>query len=208
MAREDSLRAFMQAKVDYRVSAAAPSLAWSLARRLEPLLAKLPPSCLGEWGQAPGGLIVFGDAACEYSPGAFTHQGRTMCGAAMLPTHAFLEDASPGVRVISRLLDHLLGSYFDLPARFITEEPPGADGWDAFHRRLVAAHQAGYADDERARESTTDYFAWAFAGYMLDRKTLSATDPLADRLFRSTLFSEAFWRRHPRRPCPEGGAIV
>ncbi len=206
--RDNALRTFMQTKVEYRDGASAPPLSWRLARRLESLLAAFPPSCLGEWAEAPGGLIVFGDADCQYRPDAFTHQGRKMHGVALLPASTFIDDAGPGVRVLSRLVDHFLGAYFGVPARFITEDLPGVDGWDAFHRQLVSHFQTGYADDEPARQSVPGYFAWAFSRYLLDRQSLGAADPLAYRLLRSTLFSEGYWRGHPRRPRPESDVIL
>lgn len=204
----NALRAFMHTKVEYRAGAATPPLAWRLARKLESLLASLPSSLLHELTEAPGGLIFFGESECQYRPDAFTHQGRATRGVALLPASTFIDDVGPGVRVFARLVDHFLGSYFAVPARFITEEPPGVDGWDAFHRQLLSAYRAGYADDAQARQSVADYFAWAFSGFLLDRQSLSAADPLAHRLLRSTLFSEDYWRGHPRRPRPESGTIV
>ncbi|MFN2225270.1 MAG: hypothetical protein ACK2UY_03165, partial [Anaerolineae bacterium] len=52
----------------------------------------------------------------------------------------------------------------------------------------------GYGVDEVARASVRNYFARSLAWYCRDREGLNVADPQIDKWFRTTLWSEAFWR--------------
>ncbi len=57
----------------------------------------------------------------------------------------------------------------------------------------------GYAVDEIAASSVRAYFAQSLAIYCQDQQRLNIADPQIHKWFRSTLWSEAFWRRKERQ---------
>jgi len=202
-----ALRTFLQVKVAYRGESAVEAISWKLARRLEALLSALPDTCLAELAAANGGLVVFAHSPNRYSAEPTTFAELQQRGIAQLNGAAFLSDTSPALPIIGSLLDHYLGSRFESD-RMISTHAPGVPGWDDVHHRLLAAYATGYADSGEALHSPSAYWTWAFAGYLANRRRLSQVDPLAFRLLHSTVFDEAFWRGHPRRPQPASGAIV
>lgn len=208
MNRTTALGLFQRAKVKHCLAPGRRPTAWELRRHLDSFLSRLPAACLQEMTEAPGGFVAFTEADTTYHPGAWRHGSCAAQGVAVLNAPAFLEDPAPGLRALAGLLDHLLGSLCALPAQFISAGQPYSPHWSEFHRRLVAAHQLGYADDPAALQSSTGYFQWACARYLVDADDLQATDPQAHRLLRSTVFSAAFWQGHPLRPRPDSQAIL
>jgi hypothetical protein len=206
--RTAALVSFQRTKVRYCLPAGHSPAPWALRRRLDSYLIRLPAACLREMTEASGGFVAFSDGDTAYHPGPWQSPDCALQGVAVLNASSFLEDPRPGLYALARLLDHLLGSLCTLPARFITDGQAHSPHWADFYRRLVAAHQLGYADDPAAQGSLAVYFRWAFAGYLEDPGALQSTDPRAHRLLHSTLFSAAFWQGHPLRPRPDGLEIL
>jgi len=203
------LQAFLRAKVQFAALPSDPSGNWKLRRRLEALLAPLPAPCLLELTEVRAGFICLWHGDNEYRPDVVRCQGHDALQAvAFINAGGLLDDPRPGLRAVARLMDHFLGSYLALPARYISDEEPGIPGWDDFHRRLVAACCLHYADDPAAHVGPGPYLQWAWTEYLLQPRELNTLDPAAYRLLRSTVFSPSFWRGHPRRPRPSTTAIV
>jgi len=197
--KERSIRRCLDSKVvfDLGERLAATAGARDALRRL---LSPLPPASLDELSEAAAGYFVVWSGETCYRPGLSQHGEAVLAGVALLNLDQLLAQALPVLRTLAALVDHLLGSPDGrLPAP-ISREALASAAWAEFHRRLLAAYSLGYADDEAARGSPTEYFAWAFAAYCRDRRQLAATDPLAYRLLHSTVFSQAYWRGHLLRP--------
>lgn len=203
-----ALEAYQQSKVRVCPSEAGLPVPWKLRRRLASFLSQLPPACLQEMTEAPGGFTIFWDGETGYHPGPWERHGCRAQGAALLDASAFLVDPKPALRALAGLLDHLLGSRCAWPARYISSGQPYSPRWRQFYHRLVAAQRLQYADDREARQSPEAYFRWAVAAYFDDAASLQATDPQAYRLLRSSLFSAAFWKGHPLRPRADNQGIL
>jgi hypothetical protein len=65
--------------------------------------------------------------------------------------------------------------------------------------RLPRLFALGYGVDEVAQADVRDYFAQSLAIYCQDRKRLNVADPQIVKWFRSTLWSDGFWRGADRR---------
>ena len=166
-------------------------------RALRHLLAQLPSALVIELSQAPGGYIVVGPGPSGYDPETLALGCETLRAVALMGLDDLVAVRRPALETLAGLLDHLLGSRLESGGGTISGGSIAAPGWADFHRRLLAAFALGYADEEPARATPTAYFTWAFSRYCQGHQELAGADPLAHRLLRSTLFSEAFWRGHP-----------
>ena len=205
--KQRALSCLLQRKALVRLPApdAGEQAAWSARRALSRMLARLPATLLDELSRATGGYLVVWQGDTGYIPGPWADADRTLFAVALLNAAELEAAAEPTYGVLAQLVDHLLGSLTEVPVGFISRGSSASPAWSDFHRRLLAAHGLGYADDETARRSPSGYFAWAFANYCLDRRRLAALDAQAYRLLHSTIFSEAYWRGHPLTPSISAG---
>lgn len=163
------------------------------------MLGRLPAALLDELCQAKGGYFVIWSGDTGYVPGLWWDDDRALSAVALLNAQELEAAKMPPYRVLAQLVDHLLGSLTDTPVGFISQGHCASPSWSDFHRRLLAAHSLGYAESEAIHQSPSEYFAWAFACYCLDKRQLAAVDAQAYRLLRSTIFSDAYWRGYPLR---------
>ena len=192
--RESTLATYIAAKARFDV---AHDQQVPARRALRRLLAQLPSALVTELSQAPGGYIVVRPGPSGYEPETLALGCETLRAVAFMDLDDLVGFRRTALDAFAGLLDHFLGSRLEPGGRTISGGSTATPGWADFHRRLLAAFALGYADEEPARAAPTAYFTWAFARYCQGHQALAGADPLAHRLLRSTLFSEAFWRGHP-----------
>ena len=179
-------------------SGRATSAAWALRHSLSRLLAHWPASLSQALQDTSNGYVVISSHPTAYHPGTWSEaSGLALAAVAVLNASDLQTEPRRAATALACLVDHLLGSRLGTPVAMISAGATTSPAWADFPRRLLAAYQLAY-DEQNARPRTpSQYFSWAFACYCLNRKQLMATDPLAYRLLHSTVFSEAFWRGHP-----------
>lgn len=163
--------------------------AWAPADLLLERLAAWPVGLVAYWLAAPAGHVVFTAAPTAYLPGALPWPSGGLPAVARLSLAGLLE-GRPALEALAELVDHLLGSLGDAQGPRLSDGAGTTPALRDVGRRLAELASLGYGPG-----GPHAYFAWAFAGYWLDRQSLNTADPLAERLLRTTLCSEEFWSR-------------
>ncbi len=164
--------------------------AWAPADLLLRRMGVWPAGLLGFWLQVPAGHVIFCRDASAYLPLGLPWYGEHLHGVARVSLADLLGDGRPALLVLAHLMDHLLGSRGEPEGLWLSDGAGATPRLQEVGRRLQSLVSLGYGPDEPHR-----YFASAFATYWLDRRGLSVADPHVERLLRTTVCSEAFWRQ-------------
>ncbi len=162
--------------------------AWAPADLLLAGLAAWPAGLLAFWLAAPAGHIVFSASPSAYLPGALPWPDGPLPAVARLALADLLDDGRPALLVVAQLVDHLLGSRCGEGGPRLSDGAGATPALRAVADQLPSLAGLGYGPTEPHA-----YFAWAFAGYWLDRRALNTADPPVERLLRTTVCSETFW---------------
>ncbi len=164
--------------------------AWAPADALLKQLAPWPVGLVAHWLAAPAGHIIFSAAPSAYLPAGLPWPGGGLPAAARVRLADLLDGGRPALETAAHLVDHLLGSLGAAGSPWLSDGAGATPGLRDVGRRWRELVALGYGPGD-----PHEHFSWAFAGYWLDRQALNAADPLAERLLRSTLCSDAFWGR-------------
>lgn len=162
---------------------------WAPADLFLAQLAAWPPGLLAFWLGVQGGHIVFTAGPSTYLPSAVPWHQASLQGVARLSLTDLVEEPRRTLEVAAHLVDHLLGSRCATDAPWLSDGAGATAQLGAVARQTLPLIRLGYGPAEPHA-----YFAWAFAGYWLDRQALNVADPLVERLLHTTLYSETFWR--------------
>ncbi|HOG45037.1 MAG TPA: hypothetical protein PLJ35_15650 [Anaerolineae bacterium] len=164
--------------------------AWAPAATLLEWPAAWPLGLLGYWLGAPAGHVVLTAGPTAYLPGGLPWPGGGLPAVARVSLADLTGSGRTALDALAQMLDHLLGCLGAAEGPWLSDGAGATPGLRDVGRRLQTVAALGYGPaDPHA------HFAWAFAGYWLDRAALNAADPLAERLLRSTLCSDHFWGR-------------
>jgi len=163
--------------------------AWAPADLLLEWLAAWPAGLIAYWLAAPAGHVVLSAQPSAYLPAGLPWRGGGLPAAVRVSLGDLL-DARPALEAVAQMVDHLLGSLGDPDGPRLSDGAGATPALRDVARRLAELVALGYGPTE-----PHTYFAWAFAGYWLDRQALNSADPLAERLLRTTLCSDRFWGR-------------
>jgi len=163
--------------------------AWAPADLLLSLLAAWPLGLIAFWLAAPAGHIVFSAGPSAYLPTAMPWRSGSLLAVARLSLADLLEPRA-SLTLIAHLMDHLLGSRGAPDGPWLSDGAGCTPNLAAVGQKLSPLASLGYGPTEPHA-----YFAWAFAGYWLDRRALNAADPHVEHLLRTTLCNDGFWKR-------------
>ncbi len=168
---------------------------WAPVLKLLDMLAPLPEPLISFWARHPHGHLVFVPAGSRYLPGDVSWRGRTLRCVAEIGVEDLFFDEFSALSATARLLDHLLGGGCGAADRLSGGKgvTPALESLGAELKDLSAL---GYGP-EGTESSAEEYFAWGFASYILDRRSLNVQDPLLEKLLRRTVFSAGFWQENP-----------
>jgi hypothetical protein len=164
--------------------------AWAPADLLLERLAAWPQGLLAYWLAAPAGHVVLTAGPSGYLPGLLPWPGGGLPAVARVSLADLLDRPRTALEAVAHLQDHLLGSLGTPDAPWLSDGAGSTPGLRDVARRLVTLAALGYGP-----QAPHAYFAWAFAGYWLDRQALNTADPNVERLLRHTLCSDEFWGR-------------
>ena len=162
--------------------------AWAPADLLLEHFADWPAGLIAYWLAAPAGHVVLTGGPSHYLPGVMPWPAGSLEGVALVSVSDVLDRPRAALETVAQLLDHLLGSPGAPDGPRLSDGAGSTAALCDVARRLQALAALGYGP--RAPHA---YFAWAFAGYWLDRAALNTADPNVERLLRTTLCSDEFW---------------
>ncbi len=162
--------------------------AWAPADLLLERLAAWPQGLIAFWLAAPAGHVVLTGGSSAYLPTALPWPGGPLQAVARVSLGDLLGDARPALQTIAQLADHLLGSQGAPDGPWLSDGAGATADLRTVGERIQALARLGYGPSDPHA-----YFAWAFAGYWLDRQGLNTSDPHVERLLRTTLCHEGFW---------------
>jgi len=164
--------------------------AWAPADLLLERFSAWPVGLLAYWLAAPAGHVVLSSQPSDYLPAGLPWRGDVLPATVRLSLADLLE-GRPALEAVAQMVDHLLGSLGEPEGPRLSDGAGTTPALRDVGRRLARLAALGYGPHE-----PHTYFAWAFAGYWLDRHALNTADPLAERLLRATLCSDQFWGRN------------
>ncbi len=162
--------------------------AWAPADLFLEQLDPWPSGLLRYWLATPAGHIVFSTAPTAYLPQGLPWFGGELPAVARIALADLIADPRPPLEVCAHLLDHLLGSQGREDAPWLSDGAGATGRLQALGQHIRRLARLGYGPTEPHA-----YFAWALAGYWLDRQALNIADPHIERLLRTTLCDERFW---------------
>ncbi|MBM4429318.1 MAG: hypothetical protein FJ026_03095 [Chloroflexi bacterium] len=174
---------------------------WAPLDALLEELQPLPEGLVRFWLGQTGGHVVITHLSSYYDPGDYLLKHDLLHNIAYVGLADLAVGSLEALVPVGHLLDHLLGNGGQ-PEGLWLSEGGGAD--PALQRagtRIAALFPLGYGFDVLAQQDQRNYLARSLALYWHDRSALNVADPLLERLLRTTLFSEAFWRS---RQSPQG----
>ncbi len=176
---------------------------WEPAEMLLADLRRFPLGLLRFWHQSRRGHIVF--AAQEpfvYRPGPQAWQGRRdgpvyhWEGVCFLSAVGAKTGGKPTVWMpLLRFFDHLLGNYAQGDGGWFSEGHGASAPLARAAERFAELEALHYGHEALLAASPGDYFAHTLWLRAMDRQRLNVLDPLLCKLYDTTLFDPAFWRR-------------
>jgi len=169
----------------------------ALLGRLQPL----PEGLVRFWLGQPGGHVVITHLSAYYDPGDYLLKQNLLHNIAHVGLSDLAEESLEALVPVGHLLDHLLGNGGQPEGLWLSEGGGVDPALRQVGTRIAALFPLGHGFDTLAQQDRRSYLARSLALYWHDRRALNMADPLLERLLRTTLFSEAFWRS---RQSPQG----
>jgi hypothetical protein len=176
---------------------------WAPLHDLVAKLRALPSGLVRFWLDQPGGHVVITHQSSRYEPGEQPLKRQVLRNVAYVEASALAQDSLEALVPIGHLLDHLLGSSGTAEGLWLSEGGGVNPALREVGARIVELFALGYGFDGAACHDVHAYFARSLALYLQDRRALNAADPLVEKLLRTALLSQSFWRS---RKIPAPGA--
>lgn len=167
---------------------------WAPLEVLSSRLKGLPTGLARFWLQQPTGHVVITHLASRYESGQHTLKHDVLRNVAYVGIADLAEGSLEALVPIGRWLDHLLGNAGADEGLWLSQGGGASPALQKVGRRLVELFPLGYGFDTQACTDARTYFARSWALYWHDRRALNVADPLLERLLRTTLCADAFWR--------------
>ena len=167
---------------------------WALLEELSSRLKGLSTGLARFWLLQPTGHIVITHLASRYDPGECALKHHILRNVAYVSTADLTQDSLQALVPVGHLLDHLLGNGGAGDGLWLSEGGGVSPALQELGVRVNERFPLGHGFDERARADARTYFARSLALYWYDRRALNTADPLLERLLRTTLCADAFWR--------------
>ncbi len=167
---------------------------WEPVEDVATRLHSFPLGLVRFWLSQPGGHVVLTNLPSSYVGGELRLKHGPASNVACVGI-ADLAAGSPEALVpLGHLLDHLAGCGGAPEGQWLSEGGGISPDLVAVGMRVQKLFALGYGFDTAARRDERTYFARSLAMYLTDRRVLNVADPQIEKLFRTTLFSEGFWR--------------
>jgi len=157
-------------------------------------LRALPTGLVRFWLQQPAGHVVITHLSSRYAPGEQRLKRQGLHNVAYIRVSDLAQDSLEALVPVGHLLDHLLGSSGTEEGLWLSDGGGVNPSLREVGARVVKLFPLGYGFDEAACQDVHAYFARSLALYLQDRRALNVADPLIEKLLRTTLLSESFWR--------------
>ena len=167
---------------------------WAPLEELLKRLQRLPEGLARFWLELPTGHVVITHLPSHYKIGDQVLKRQVLHNVAYVGISDLAQGSLEALVPIGHLLDHLLGNAGTDDAPWLSEGAGVNLALRQVGTRVAELFPLGYGFDEAACSDPHAYFARSLALYMLDRRALNVADPLMEKLLRTTLFSDAFWR--------------
>ena len=168
--------------------------AWAPMQALNQQLACLPPALWHFLLQYPGGFAAIVPGESRYAPGLQTVRHQPLQNVAFVSVEDLARESERTLYIFGNLIDHHLGCGGESEGSWLSEGGGTTDNWRDAGARVASLYALGYAVDDKAESSLRGYFAQSLAIYCQDERRLNVADPQIHKWFRTTLWSESFWR--------------
>jgi hypothetical protein len=148
--------------------------------------------------QIPSGFAIVTTGESRYAPGQHPVRHQPRRNVAFVSIEDLARKTEQPLFVFGHLIDHHLGCEGGLDGIWLSEGGGTSRVWRDAGARIAGLYSLGYAVDELAGSSVRAYFAQSLAVFCQDEQRLNVADPQIHKWFRSTLWSEAFWRTSER----------
>lgn len=167
---------------------------WAPLEELSSRLKALPTGLARFWLQQPAGHVVVTHLASRYEPGEGLLKHQVLWDIAYVGISDLAQGSLEALVPIARCLDHLLGNGGAIAGLWLSEGGGATPALQRVGARVAELFPLGHGFDEQSRTDVRTYFARSLALYWHDRHALNAADPLLERLLRTTLCADSFWR--------------
>ena len=157
------------------------------------LLRPLPPGLLNLWLQCPRGHVLLSHLETAYREGKHELKTSTIEAVAYVRVADLSQDRKRALQVVAQLLDHLMGSSCEPDGPRLSDGVGVVPRLANVGRRLAECIDLGYLAPAGKKKPARDYFAIAFADYLVDPRRMNVLDPLTHKLLHRSLMSESFW---------------
>jgi hypothetical protein len=167
---------------------------WAPLEELSSRLKGLPSGLVRFWLQQPSGHVVVTHLASRYEPGEHQLKHYILQNVAYVGISDLAQGSLEALVPIAHWLDHLLGSAGAGEGLWLSDGGGASAALQRVGARMAELFPLGHGFDLPARTDAHTYFARSLALYWHDRRALNAADPLLERLLRTTLLADSFWR--------------
>lgn len=167
---------------------------WAPLDLLLSLLRPLPGELVRFWLAQPGGHVVITHLPSHYEPGEQAFKRHHLRNIAFVRLFDLDEGALEALVPLGHLLDHLLGNGGTSEGLWLSQGGGVYPALREIGTRVRELFPLGYGFDKAACTDAQTYFARSLALYLHDRHALNVADPQIERLLRTTVLAEAFWR--------------
>ncbi len=167
---------------------------WAPLEVLSLRLKGLPTGLVRFWLRQPAGHVVVTHLTSRYEPGEHLLKHDVLCNVAYVGLPDLAQGSPDALVPVGHLLDHLLGNAGAGQGLWLSAGGGTSPALQEVGTRVAELFPLGHGFDAQARADVRAYFARSLALYWHDRRALNAADPLLERLLRTTLCADAFWR--------------
>ncbi len=154
----------------------------------------LPLGLIRFWLAQSGGHVVITHMPSRYETGIQTLKRQVLHNVAHIRLSDLASAPLEALVPVGHLLDHLLGSGGVSEGPWLSEGGGVNPTLRKVGQRVETLFALGYGFDQAACADVRSYFGRSLALYLHDRRALNIADPQIERLLRTTLLSDAFWR--------------
>ncbi len=168
---------------------------WAPVERWAEHLRRLPAGMLAFLARHRHGRLLVSHRTA-YIPGEIEIAGQTHTHICLCDIRQ-LDTPFAGIWVVAQLLDHLLGCDGEPDSPWLSDGGGTTPALRELGRRIQELYALGYGVDEESRQHPRQYFVRSLAWYVTDRRALNVADPAVERLLKTTLMDEHFWKEIP-----------